>query len=265
MIKVFSLNRATVILLQFLGSSTNTNGVVIYRDAITNRTYNYTQVKSTSIAFGNGLKSRWRWQKGDVLALFSPNCIDIPSVIWGTLWTGGVVSPMNPLSTVSELGNLLKDCGAKGLVTQKCCLDNAIGAAQIAGLPLDRIVLIGDERDEQARAAHWSSLQVPVTGGWLSRSRPAAINPKTDMAFLVYSSGTTGLPKAVMLTHENIVSNALMVQATEKDHLSPTGGGNGEGDKVISILPFFHIYGMLINNFHYSKYELLSGIVLTYI
>lgn len=69
------------------------------------------------------------------------------------------------------------------------------------------------------------------------------MNPSEDLAFLVYSSGTTGHPKGVMLTHRNIVSNIMMLKAGESGNLKPEGGPDGQGDKIIAFLPFFHIYG----------------------
>jgi 4-coumarate--CoA ligase len=232
---------------------------VIYRDALTSRAYTYAQVKSVATAFGSALRSKWQWQKGDVLAVFSPNSIDIPPVNWGTLWAGGIVSPLNPTSTVTELANLLKDCGAKGLVTQKACLDAALQAAKKAGLPWERILLIGDEKDGQGRVAHLAEFVQPMSAAMFGagvRQRRERIDPKKDIAFLVYSSGTTGLPKGVMLSHENIVSNALMLQATEGPNLSPKAGRDGQGDKGIAFLPFFHIYGM---SFIYSSMTLVGN------
>ena len=69
---------------------------VIYLDPYSNRSYTYAQVKQTAADFGKGLKGSWEWKKGDVIALYTPNCIDTPVVTWGALWAGGVVSPANP-------------------------------------------------------------------------------------------------------------------------------------------------------------------------
>lgn len=59
---------------------------MIFVDPETDRSYNYTQVRKASLDFGKGLKAVWEWKKGDVLALFTPNCIDTPIITWGTLW-----------------------------------------------------------------------------------------------------------------------------------------------------------------------------------
>lgn len=59
---------------------------VILRDPDTGRTYTFAGTKNAAIEFGKGLKGAWEWRKGDVLCIFSPNCIDTPVVMWGTLW-----------------------------------------------------------------------------------------------------------------------------------------------------------------------------------
>ena len=220
---------------------------VIYRDAETDLKYTYDQVKTTAIDFGKGLKSVWEWQKSDVLALFTPNCIDMPAIIWGCHWAGGIISPANPGYTVEELAFQLNDAGAKAIVTQKPFLAVAQETAKRVGIPEDRIILIGDERDESRRFKHFTAIR-NLAG--TSRYRRTKLNPKKDLAFLVYSSGTTGHPKGVMLSHENIVSNILMLKAGESGNLTWDGGLDGQGDNLLAFLPFFHIYGSPIQSLH---------------
>ena len=212
---------------------------MIYTDSDTSRSYTYAQVRSVAIDFGTGLKAQWGWKKGDVLAFYTPNCIDTPAITWGTHWAGGIVSPANPSYTPDELAFQLKDAGAKALVTQKPFLKAACEAAKKAGLPEDRIILMGDEKDESGRFKHFLSIR-NISGA--SRYRRTKADPKKDLAFLVYSSGTTGHPKGVMLSHENIVSNVLMLKVGEAGNLKWNGGKDGQGDKLLAFLPFFHIY-----------------------
>ena len=174
------------------------------------------------------------------MGLFAPNDVDTPALIWGTHWAGGIISPANPGYTVDELAFQLKDSGAKALATQLPFLDIATKAAKKAGIPEDRIILVGTGRDPSNRFKYFVSIR--NTAG-TSRYRRTKTNPSNDLAFLVYSSGTTGHPKGVMLSHTNIVANILQGRAAEGGNLSWTGGHNCEGDKIIAFLPFFHIYG----------------------
>jgi len=210
--------------------------IVIFLDPYTRRSYTYSQTRKVALDFAQGLKANYEWRKGDVLGLFTPNCIDTPAIMWGCLWTGGVVSPANPAYSADELAFQLKDSKAKALITQWDFLPTARQAAQKAGIPEDNIILIGDKRDPSNRVKHFSSVQ-NISGA--AKFRRAPIKPKEDLAFLVYSSGTTGLPKGVMLTHQNIVANTLQSTEAEVRNLSSE-------DSILAFLPFFHIYGLTI-------------------
>ncbi|KAI9036718.1 acyl--CoA ligase [Aspergillus affinis] len=229
---------------------------IIYQDADTQRYYTYQGVKDAALSFGKGLKATWDWRKGDVLALFTPNSIDTPVVMWGTHWAGGVISPANPAYTVDELAFQLQNSGAKALATQVPQLPVAIEAAKRAGIPEDRIFLIGDERDPQSKIKHFTSVR-NISGA--TRFRKTKIVPEKDLSFLVYSSGTTGVPKGVMLSHRNIIANTLQLAAGEAGNLTWNGGVDGTGDRVLAFLPFFHIYGLncLVHQTLYQGYQLV--------
>lgn len=211
-----------------------TSPTVIFSDLATQKQHTFHSLRTTSVSLGPELLTKWNWHKGDVMALFTPNSADIATITFGTLWAGGVVCPLNNLYTVGELASLLKSSGAKGLTTHLSCLEVAREAALIVGLPLNRIILVG-ESDPKARVKHFSSLMTEE--GSVDGVKKAVINPKEDLAFLVYSSGTTGLPKGVMLSHENIVANILQSCTPDREML------DWKNDSMISFLPMFHIYG----------------------
>lgn len=161
--------------------------------------------------------------------------------MWGCHWAGGIVSTANPAYTTDELAFQLKDAGAKALVTQKALLRIAQEAAERAGIPVNRIILLGDEKDESMTFKHFRSI---LNAAGTSRYRRTKLDPKKDLAFIVYSSGTTGRPKGVMLSHENIVSNMLMMNVADNETLTWNGGKHGTGDVTLAFLPFYHLYGM---------------------
>ena len=195
-------------------------------------------MRQAAIDFGKGLKALYEWKKGDVLALYTPNSIDTPAVTWGAHWAGAIVSPANPGYSAEELAFQLKDSGARAVVTQWANLPTAREAAKKVGIPEDMIILIGDKRDPEGRCKHFTSVR--NTAG-TNRYRRVKIDPEKDLAFLVYSSGTTGLPKGVMLCHRNIVANTLQITSGEKSNLS-------HKDSILAFLPFFHIYGQCLHD-----------------
>ncbi|KAJ5355954.1 hypothetical protein N7517_010563 [Penicillium concentricum] len=216
----------------------------IYIHAQTKRQYTWSDTKAAALEFGAALQRLWDWKKGDVLGLFSPNCIDSPAIILGALWAGGTVSPANPSYMVDELAFQLKDSRAKALVTQLACLEVATKAAQIAGIPKDRIILIGDLSDTTSKFKHFSLYNDMRFEGPMCQK--PLIDAKTDLGLLAYSSGTTGRPKAVMLSHENLVANLLQIEATDEGNLKPTGGDDNHGDKILATVPYFHVYGFAL-------------------
>ncbi|KAI0841979.1 acetyl-CoA synthetase-like protein [Hypoxylon sp. FL0890] len=213
----------------------------IYTDPDTGRSYTWAEAKSTALEFGKGLKSQWGFKKGDTLGFFSPNSIDYAPVFFGVLWAGGACSTANPTYTAKELAFQMKDSNVTGIVTQVPMLPIVLEVAKTIGISEDRIILLGDARDPNGKFKHFTEIR---SSGFLSSLRPR-IDPKKDTSFLVYSSGTTGLPKGVVLTHHNIVANLHQLQHVELlNGLYHSGGIDGKGDKQVAILPFFHVYGL---------------------
>lgn len=217
-------------------------------DAAAGERLTFNQLRTNSKQFGGGLQEQWHWQRGDVLATMAPNTIDLVPITFGALLVGGVICPLNFLYTVDELVSQLRSSRAKGLITSVACLQVAREAASKVGLPVDRILLVGSA-DPKDTIAHFSSLR--STAGTIGKVR---INSKEDLAYLVYSSGTTGFPKGVMLTHENVVANTIQVAAAEGPDST-----NWKTDRSLGFLPMYHIYGTVIG--HMSSPSLtISGV-----
>ncbi|MCX4823886.1 4-coumarate--CoA ligase family protein [Streptomyces sp. NBC_01142] len=164
-------------------------------------------------------------RKGDVLALHSPNTVAYPSVFYGATRAGASVTTVHPLATAEEFAKQLRDSSARWIVTVSPLLEIARRAAElVAGI---EEIFVCDRAD-----GHVSILDML---GSTAPEPDIAIDPSEDIAALPYSSGTTGVPKGVMLTHRSIATNLAQL-----DPMIPMG----PGDRILAVLPFFHIYGL---------------------
>ncbi|KAJ6172556.1 phenylacetyl-CoA ligase [Penicillium chermesinum] len=193
---------------------------VIFRSATTNAVRTYHDILRQATSFGSALQSEWNWKKGDVLLVMAPNHVDVPATIWGCHYAGGVVSPANPGLSVRDLRQQLEGSRACGLVVPSQCLPVALEAARSANFPTDRILVL--ESDSSVDTLGVSSVLQLVVSAQEKQAplRPRVpLSPSEDTAYLVYSSGTTGRPKAVMVSHRNVVAAIVMQTAVEGPHL----------------------------------------------
>ncbi|RZW04852.1 MAG: 4-coumarate--CoA ligase family protein [Rhodobacteraceae bacterium] len=167
---------------------------------------------------------------GKTVAIMSTNHVDYPVVFHGTAYAGGTISTANPTYTANELNYQLTDSGASLLVTHPAFIDTAREA--IKGTGVRQIVTLGhDENIPVSEAAPLDAfLGAP-------RKEQAPVDLDDDVVVLPYSSGTTGLPKGVMLTHRNLVTN--VDQSLGAIEIQP-------GEWTVAFLPFFHIYGQTV-------------------
>jgi 4-coumarate--CoA ligase len=179
-------------------------------------------------ALAGGLTARGLG-RGHVIALMAPNLPEFAMVFHGIAWAGGIVTTVNPTYTAAELRHQLKDAGADLLITIPMFLETA--RAAIEGTRVTEIVVIGEAEGATPLKA--------LMGAPLEAQAP--VDPD-DVVVLPYSSGTTGLPKGVMLSHRNLVVNLDQVASACQVKT---------GETTPAFLPFFHIYGMeLLGNFY---------------
>lgn len=164
-------------------------------------------------------------RKGDVLALHSPNTIAYPPVFYGATRAGATVTTIHPLATPEEFAKQLQDSAARWIVTVSPLLDTARRAAELAGGIQE--IYVCDQAE-----GHTSVLDML---GSTAPEPEIDFDPAEDIAVLPYSSGTTGTPKGVMLTHRSIATNLEQLRP-----FVPLG----ERDRILAVLPFFHIYGL---------------------
>ena len=193
-------------------------------DGPSDRTITYAQLTESVDAVAAGLAARG-FRKGDVFAIYSPNIPEYAVAFFGVARAGGINTTINPLYTSSELRHQLSDAGARYLVTIPAFLEKA--RESVAGTSVEEVFVFG-EAEGATPFASLIGAGVPPT---------VDIDARDDVGALPYSSGTTGLPKGVMLTHHNLVSNLAQTNAVET---------LDQAEVLIGILPFYHIYGMLV-------------------
>jgi len=200
-------------------------------DGPSGRVLTFAQLAEDAECFASGLAADG-FGHGDAVAILSPNLPEYAVVFVGAILAGCVLTTVNPLLTASEIHGQLQDSGTRLIVTVPELAEKA--AEAIAGLQVRQVVVISDAPGAMTLARLLDAGRAWIeAGGQLE----AAIEPRTDIAVMPYSSGTTGDSKGVLLTHRNLVANVLQCQATLP---------SGEGDTVLAVLPFSHIYGIVI-------------------
>lgn len=182
---------------------------------------NFSQLRSRIRSLAGGLQERG-FQPGDVLALIAPNCPDYACVFHAAALCGGTVTTTNPVYGIAEIRQQLLDSKAIWLVADQACM--AVAKQALRGTEVSHVFCLqsGSDYDHIDKLLGPEIDQVPVD---------FANHP----VVLPYSSGTTGLPKGVMLSHRNLVANIEQMNATFEydDH-----------EVALAVLPFFHIFGM---------------------
>ncbi len=193
--------------------------------------------------------------KGTRVALLLPNTPYYIASFFGILMAGGTVVNMNPLYAARELENMVKDSGAEYLVTMdltamypkaRTLLNNSplkklIVCSMAEALPFGTAVMFNlfkrstvADVEEDDRQIWWDDL-IDNDG----EPEPVTIDPKEDVAVLQYTGGTTGVPKAAMLTHANCTANARQVSMWFNN---PQPGK----ERFLAALPFFHVFAMTV-------------------
>ena len=194
-------------------------------DAASGRRISYAALARAARGTAAGLSAHG-FAKGDVFGIWSPNEIEYAVAVYGASLAGGIVTTLNPLYNAIELVHQLRDVGAKALAVAPQFAQTAQEVAK--GTAVEHVFVFGDGQGGLPFAALRAGTSVPPS---------VPVDPDEDVAAILYSSATTGLPKGVMLTHRNLVANVLQMQAAE---------GISADEVVMGIVPFYHIYGLSV-------------------
>ena len=231
----------------------------IFNDA----TRTYAQVKDTADRIANFLASRGI-QKGDRVAIFLPNLPHYPAIFFGILKAGAVCVTCNPQYTANELNYQLKDAGAKAVF----CMDHPqfypTTVEAIKGTDVETVVVCGVKSYLPPIKAIIGGLlgKIPKAGNYqpghlffddvVAGAQPqppeVEIDPAEDLALIIYTGGTTGVPKGAALAHTNFIYD--VEAALEWIRLVHEPGGKPEKTRkggfhtYLGVLPWYHSFGL---------------------
>jgi len=187
-------------------------------DGVSGAEHTYTEIVTAARRLGRHLQDVGVGV-GDRVAIIATNSPEWAVAFLGTLFAGGTVTTLNPLYTPREIGEQFADTEPKVVFAIEATMPNV------------REVW-GDAPHAHLTAEVWT-----LAGAAAGEVAPVSFDPMTHLAVLPYSSGTTGGPKGVMLSHHNLTSNVRQT----------LGSGLVDGYSVlVNFLPFFHIYGMAV-------------------
>ncbi|KAJ2388705.1 hypothetical protein H4S02_002740 [Coemansia sp. RSA 2611] len=208
-----------------------------------NESLTFGEFEEFSTAFASGLYNQLGFRRGDMLATVLLNSPYYPIAVMGTQMTGGIVTTANPAYTARELAHQFCETQPKVIVTLQSSIPVIKEALDMANLSVpDTSILTTDGNDNNLRNL-FSSQAFPRVA--LQTAREADTTP----AFIVFSSGTSGKPKGVVLSHKNMVANAVQfLHIDQNDQGLVAAMKHKFQRRWLQVLPMFHIYGILISN-----------------
>lgn len=197
------------------------------------RRITYRQFYDSMTKVAASLQHRFHFQKGDRLAILSHNTVEYCETLFAVSLLGGIFVPLNSRLRPNELQYMLRDSEAKIFIVEDSLLEIAEEAIQIANIDLD-VIVIG-ENDEESKYISFERLyetEQPVQKPEVNREDPL---------FIMYTSGTTGLPKGALGTHLGITQNVLNFSLNLK---------TDENDRTLITVPLFHVTGIVASLTH---------------
>ncbi|KAI0130164.1 hypothetical protein BJ170DRAFT_618939 [Xylariales sp. AK1849] len=218
---------------------------------ITGKTYSTVEMKERFELLARSLAKRLGWRANEetpwdkIVGVYAFNSIDYIMTMFAIHRLSGIATPANAMYSASELEYQLKSSGAKALITCGPLLETALKAAKAVGIPEDKIFLM---------EGAWESKKVPYKtldeligeGKSLAEVEPllwTSGQGARQVAFLCFSSGTSGLPKAVMIAHRNVIANMMQIRWHEAVAREMHGV---DTQMTLGLLPLSHIYGLVV-------------------
>ncbi|WP_084171220.1 long-chain-fatty-acid--CoA ligase [Alicyclobacillus contaminans] len=175
-------------------------------------------------------------QQGDRVGILLPNCPQYVIAYYAITGIGAIVVQMNPLSPPPELEYLFQDSGATAVIALDKTLPGVRSVQSATSLTNVIAVRFGQSEASLAAGEQWFDEWLASSS---SEADPASFDPDETIAILQYTGGTTGRPKGAMLTHQNVVANAIQADSMIPHQVT-------ESDMSVCALPLFHVYAMTV-------------------
>lgn len=241
------------------------NGRTWLIDSVTGREYSFEDCQQRTESLAQAFYHHLGLRPGQVVVIYAPNDIDYPISIWATLRCGAIISGANPSFSIQELVQqlsvLAEHLTIAGLICHPEGFQTACKAATFVGLPRDKILLMSSLLDSKTPVGF--PKEVFTLRGIIEKFKDARVelkptqklNPgeaREKIAFLCFSSGTTGLPKAVCIPHFCVIANMIQILKHHDQDVS--------GEKTLAVLPYYHIFGLVVV-LHSGLYRNLTNVV----
>ncbi|KAJ1724979.1 hypothetical protein LPJ53_000833 [Coemansia erecta] len=215
----------------------------VFVDSLSSSMLTLQDLQQKTLQLAHGLHTRLGIQRGDTVAIFAANSIYYPLAAYAIVALGAVCSPANPQYTPRELAHQLESSGCSLVVVGDGMRDKVEEALRLCGRSGFVQVLMMDEGRRGGEQSMFSYMREDAVYEILPREGGYLRTP----AYLCYSSGTTGRPKGVLLTHGNMIANAQQINQI-KTLDSRQGQGQGQGERrsevFLGLAPFCHAYGL---------------------
>lgn len=213
-------------------------------DGTTDVGLTFEQLHNHAYTFADHLRKEYNVNKGDSVAIFSPNHINYHTAFQGVSLTGAFNMMINPLYTEEEAGYQVEMTRCKVMIAHPFCMEVAAKVAAKYDIPLINMFAA----DAVPTLSHLPSMEAMFSNDVSNVDLDAyGHGSGDDLLCVPFSSGTTGRPKGVMLSHKNVISNLLQCMPVEGDYMKTEA--DGKRHKLLCPLPFFHIYGLVAGLF----------------
>lgn len=222
---------------------------------LSGRTYTATEMVGRVENLAKGMAKEFGWAPNQgtewdkVVGIFALNTVDSMTLAYATHRLSGIATPANAAYSAAELEFQLKSSGAKVLFTCIPLLETSLQAAKAVGIPNNRVYILEMPKEfSGTKKLPFKTVSDLVADGekqpQLEALKWEKGQGKRQTAYLCYSSGTSGLPKGVMISHRNVIANVLQIGTMEAPQrkLRP---GNGS-EVCLGLLPLSHIYGLVV-------------------